>query len=130
MLKIYNKSAITRQQRFQNALVIGILVSLASIIVIVGIFKLTHVYLQIVYWLSGYLIGTAICRFGKGVQVQFSILAVVLEVLVIIISDLLIFESIANVLFIYSIASYDILFVIGYRALGIITAWQSARIVS
>lgn len=128
MLKVYNKDAITRQQRFQNAVLVGVLAAAASIVLMVLIARMTFLHLQILYLASGYAIGTLICRYGRGVQIQFAILAAALAGLVIIICDLLIYGSFAAVLSLFAENSIDILWTVGYRLAALIIAWQTSRI--
>ncbi len=128
MLKIYNRQALTRQQRMVMALIFGALACL----VCVGIHLiLTHVYklyIELVYIGFGFLIGYAIRYFGHGVQVQFSILAVVLTLVTITVCDLLVypFSSVMIILTQYGISS---LISVGYRIVACVLAWRFARIV-
>ena len=127
MFKIYNKNAITRKQRLQNAIVCGILAAVICTVVLVFVFGMIGVYVPLLYIARGYVISWAIRKFGHGVQIQFSILAVVLTALVIVITDFIIFGSIQNVLALYS-GGINALWNIGYRAAALILAFQNARI--
>ena len=77
MLKIYNKDALTRNERFQNACVVGILTTLGLTIAYGFVSSILHLELQVLYLAIGYLIGLAIQKAGRGVQVRFSVLAAV-----------------------------------------------------
>lgn len=127
MFKIYNKNAITRKQRLQNAILCGTLAAVLCTVVLILVFGVIGVYVPLLYVARGYVISWAIRQFGHGVQIQFSILAVILTVLVIIITDFIIFGNIQNVLTLYS-GGINALWNIGYRAAALIVAFQNARI--
>lgn len=127
MFKIYNKNAITRKQRMQNAVICGVLAAVLCTVVLVFVFGMTGVYVPLLYVARGYVISWAIRRFGHGVQIQFSILAAVLTAAVIIITDFTVFGSIQNVLILYT-DGINALWNIGYRAAALILAFQNARI--
>lgn len=88
MFKIYNSKAISRTERFTNALTAGIVASLICLLASFIQYKTGFIsdYFLLAY---GYFIGWAIQYFGKGVHKQFAILAVGLYVVVVIVSDLL-----------------------------------------
>ena len=127
MFKIYNKNAITRKQRLQNAIVCGSIAAVLCTVVLVVVFGMLGVYVPLLYVARGYVISWAIRKFGHGVQIQFSILAVVLTAAVIVITDFTIFGSIQNILSLYS-GGINALWNIGYRAAALILAFQNARI--
>ena len=77
MFKIYNKDALTRNERFQNACVVGILTTLGLTIAYGFVSSILHLELQVLYLAIGYLIGLAIQKAGRGVQVRFSVLAAI-----------------------------------------------------
>ncbi len=130
MLKVYNKSALTRQQRFQNAVVTGLLAAVCCVAVIFVLHRIVHVFFDILYVGAGYLIGYVICRYGKGVQVRFSVLAVVLTLAVIIIGDMLIMGDLLVYNLYFATSSIDGLFYFGYRLAACLAAWYNARIAS
>lgn len=89
MVKVYNTRAITRQERFQNALIYGIG---ATVIITLGyglLSNLMRIEFSIVYLAIGYAIGMIIQKFGRGVQIQFSILAAVLAVFCFMVGDMI-----------------------------------------
>ena len=129
MLKVYNKNALTRQQRLVNAIVIGVAAGLVLFLAWLLLVKFIGVYIPLLYVLFGYLIGVAIQHFGKGVQIQFSILAVVITVVVILCCDLAAFGSIKHLLEQFSGGGMASLFEIAYRAAGIYLAFINARVV-
>lgn len=130
MLKIYNPKAITRNERFQNAVVVGLGVTVAVTVLYVAITRLTHIYIPALLALGGYGIGFAIQKYGRGIQLRFSYLAMGLALVMIIVCDLLTLPGgfkgiIANL----SGVGFDSLWNIGYRALAVILAYRYARIV-
>ena len=132
MLKIYNTNAITRKQRFQNAVVSG---AVAAVICMAVYIVLTSVFsigfsMSILFVPAGYFIGWVIQRYGRGVQIQFSVLAVALTVLVIIVCDLFVYRSVTLIIYVLTQMGFDSLWEIGYRALGLILAFQNARVIS
>ena len=127
MFKIYNKNAITRKQRLQNAIDCGSIAAVLCTVVLVVVFGMLGVYVPLLYVARGYVISWAIRKFGHGVQIQFSIQAVVLTAAVIVITDFTIFGSIQNILSLYS-GGINALWNIGYRAAALILAFQNARI--
>lgn len=90
MLRVYNKSALTQKERFSQALLYGIAASIALVVLYVLINNLLIGWqFQVVYIGFGYAIGYVIQKFGRGVQVKFSILSAVLCFLVILLGDTL-----------------------------------------
>lgn len=126
MLKLYNSGAVTRQQRFGNAVLVGVLAAAGCIAVMVILGRFLEFYEDLLYVGAGYLIGWLICRYGKGVQIQFALLAVGLTLAVIVISDVIILGP-ENIL---PAIQFDPLFSIGYRVVACIIAWQTSRIAS
>ncbi|MCI5773422.1 MAG: hypothetical protein MR210_02565 [Erysipelotrichaceae bacterium] len=89
MYKIFNTNAITRQQRFNRALLCG---SIASIVLglAYGLFaSMMRIEFSVVYLGIGYAIAKVILEYGRGVQVRFSVLAAVLCVISIFIGDII-----------------------------------------
>ncbi len=129
MFKIYNTKAITRQQRFKNAIVVGAAAFALFLIVWFVILNVFHVYFPLLYVAFGLGMGYAIQYFGKGVQIQFSILAAGLTLLLLLVCDLMAFGSISRLLGLFAEAGTTALFEIGYRALGLYLAFTTARVV-
>ena len=127
MFKIYNKNAITRKQRMQNAIICGALTAVLCTVVLIFVFGMIGVYVPLLYVARGFVISWAIRKFGHGVQIRFSILAVILTALVIVITDFIVFGSIQNVLTLYS-GGINALWNLCYRAAALIRAFQNARI--
>ena len=129
MFKIYNKQALTRQQRFSNACIVGIGTSLLCIGVFAALLLLLKIYSPLLFLPMGFLIGYVIQRFGKGVQIQFSILALVLTLVVIFVCDMLAYGSVQLLLSdLLEFGQYSILQLI-YRAGACYLAYSNARVV-
>lgn len=89
MYQIYNKRALTRNERFINALLAGIATTI-GLTIAYGLFStLLRFEFQVVYLGLGYVIGMAIQKAGRGVQIQFSILGAVLAVICFIFGDMI-----------------------------------------
>lgn len=84
MLKVFNKTALTRRERFLRALIVGVVG--ASVMGLVLGFLMRTVLLT---WMTGfvgvlpygaiaYALGWLIRTYGRGVQLRFSVLAVVM----------------------------------------------------
>jgi len=138
MFKVYNKRAVTRQQRFQNALVSGTIATIAITLAYGLLSYFLHIEISIVYLAAGYAIGTVIRRFGRGVQIQFSILAAVLTCICFIVGDMialfgfniglwpLAFQFVLSNLLSMNMSSIlSLLFRVG----GVFLAYQSARVI-
>lgn len=89
MYKIFNTNAITRKQRFNRALICGIIASIVLGFVYGIISSMIHIEFSIVYLAIGYAIAKVVLEYGKGVQTRFSILAAVLCVISIFIGDII-----------------------------------------
>ncbi|MGI6608584.1 MAG: hypothetical protein ACOX1F_06415 [Erysipelotrichaceae bacterium] len=129
MFKAFNKPALTRRQRFTKAVVFGGLFTLLVTILNIILIKVLHLHFDILYLAIGFGIGYVIQYFGKGVQIQFSILAAVLTAVCILICDLVAFDF--NIPYYLSIftSGYDTLFALGYRIAGVYFAYRNARVV-
>ena len=131
MLEIFNTKAITRKQRFTKALVFGILVSLGLIVAYILAIKLfQYILSDVVYIAFGYLIALTVREMGRGVQKQFSILAAVLTIVVIVSIDLVISGGdLRNLLDSLTYGGLYSLLSIGYRVLAVYIAYGQARVV-
>lgn len=89
MFKVYNKRAVTRQERFMNALVVGIGATVAITFIYGLLASILRVEFSVVYLAIGYAIGYVIQKYGRGVQIQFSILAAVLAALCFLFGDMI-----------------------------------------
>ena len=130
MFRIYNTSAITRKQRFQNAVVCGVIAAVLCVIAFVIMLKVFHTYFAALFVAFGYFIGFAIMRYGKGVQIQFAVLSVVLTLITIVTCDLIAFGSLSAIFGFLATAGTSSLWNIGYRALALFVTYQNSRIIS
>lgn len=129
MLKVFNKPALTRRQRFTKAILSGSLFTLLAIVLNIVLIKVFHLYFVILYLAIGLGVGYVIQHFGKGVQVQFSILAAGLTAVCIIICDLVAYDFNLFSLLSSFTDSYNTLFALGYRIAGVYLAYSNARVV-
>ena len=138
-MKVYNRNALTRNQRFNNALLYGILATL-GVSLTYGLFfhymPMPFIF-SATYIAIGYIIGYVIQVKGRGVQQRFSILAVVLTIIAFILGDLI--KNVGLVVF-----TNPLLFVLSFkaylsnltaiplifRAIGVYYAYINARVVS
>jgi hypothetical protein len=142
MLKVYNKQALTRNQRFQRALLYGGAAAIASIVIYVILAEILPFESSILYIGFGYGIGYVIRTYGKGVQPRFSILGAVLATCVFLIGDVVylagleVFTNPALFVdaFLYNISSMLDVSRFGFinllfRAAGVYFAYVESRIV-
>ena len=127
MLKIYNRNAITRGQRMNNAISFGTAAAIVCCIILWVVSNIIGVYMPVLFIPAAYLISWLIRRYGRGVQLQFSLLAVGLTALVIIITDLFTFHNLQTILLLFTNGTSG-LWNIGYRAVALILAFQNARV--
>jgi len=129
MFKAFNKPALTRRQRFTRAIIFGSLITLLVTVLNIVLIKVFYLYFIILYLPIGLAIGNVIQYFGKGVQIQFSILAAALTILSIFVCDMVAFDfNVAYYLSSYT-DGYDTLFALGYRVAAVYFAYNSARVV-
>ena len=129
MFKAFNKPALTRRQRFTRAIIFGSLITLLVTVLNIVLIKVFYLYFIILYLPIGLAIGNVIQYFGKGVQIQFSILAAALTILSILVCDMVAFDfNVAHYLSSYT-GVYDTLFALGYRVAAVYFAYNSARVV-
>ena len=125
MLKVFNKAALTRKQRFSRALLVGGVVMALLTAIMVLIILHYGIYIEIVLAGIGFCIGYSIQYYGKGVQIQFSILAAVLTVISILICDFCAYGGLGGIL---EIMSYDFISII-IRVAAVVLAYRYARII-
>ncbi len=142
MLKIYNKSAITQNERFKKALIFGILaaVGLTAVYVLINN-VLKTVEFSIIFILLGYAIGYVVKTTGRGVQTKFSVLAAVLCFLIIVFGDLFTFfpsiifypqswiAGLGIVFSSYASISMSTILSLLFRVYAIYVAYNSGRII-
>lgn len=116
MIKIYNSKLMNNKQRFNKAILYGLLAAIGCSIVFSLIVKVTNFSFSIFYLLTGYIISKTISDVGRGVQVKFSYLGAGLTILSIILTELFIYTD------------YSILFQPSYWLPGIkmvLTIWSN-----
>lgn len=139
MFRIYNSFKLNSNQRFFNALLYGIPTALGLGIAYGYISRILPITFSIVYVGIGYLIGMVIQKFGRGVQVKFSILGAVLAALAFILSDvvryfglslnpIILYQAVIIITQVY-LASINGLINLLFFAWGIVTAYNKARII-
>jgi hypothetical protein len=143
MFKVYNKDALTRNERFQNAVVVGIGATVGLTLVYGFITSLLSLEFSVLYMLMGYVIGLVIQKAGRGVQVRFSVLAAICAFFCFFIGDMISifgfavlvspsmwFDAVRIILSIW-LSGLDIstLLSLAFRVLGIYFAYVYARIV-
>lgn len=145
MFEVFNKGALTRNQRFVRALVSGIIVTIVLAVAYGLVAQLLDFEFSVVFVGIGYLIGTTIQKMGRGVQIQFSILGAVLAFLCFFFADIIswfgfsVFSSFGYLGFaakywfqvFFSFSSIDPWLVLSlmFRGLGVYSAYQNSRVV-
>ena len=139
MYRIYNSFELNSNQRFLNALLYGIPTALGLGIAYGYISRILPITFSIVYVGIGYLIGMVIQKFGRGVQVKFSILGAVLAGIAFVLSDvvryfglslnpIILYQAILIITQVY-LGSINGLINLLFFAWGIVTAYNKSRII-
>lgn len=139
MYRIYNSFKLNSNQRFLNALLYGIPTALGLGIAYGYISRILPITFSIVYVGIGYLIGMVIQKFGRGVQVKFSILGAVLAGFAFVLSDvvryfglslnpIILYQAILIITQVY-LGSINGLINLLFFAWGIVTAYNKSRII-
>ena len=139
MYRIYNSFKLNSNQRFLNALLYGIPTALGLGIAYGYISRILPITFSIVYVGIGYLIGMVIQKFGRGVQVKFSILGAVLAGIAFVLSDvvryfglslnpIILYHAILIITQVY-LGSINGLINLLFFAWGIVTAYNKSRII-
>lgn len=139
MYRIYNSFKLNSNQRFLNALLYGIPTALGLGIAYGYISRILPITFSIVYVGIGYLIGMVIQKFGRGVQVKFSILGAVLAGIAFVLSDvvryfglslnpIILYQAILIITHVY-LGSINGLINLLFFAWGIVTAYNKSRII-
>lgn len=136
-MEIFNTRSLTQKQRFNVALLVG-LVSAVVLGIVSGIFRNKIANFSLIIVGVGYLIALAIQKFGRGVQIKFSIAAALFTFLAIVMSDVVTVMGIAGL---FDLSSYQIIFKyaaqneihsvlwIAYRLLAIYISYNYSRII-
>lgn len=139
MFRIYNSFKLNSNQRFLNALLYGIPTALGLGIAYGYISRILPITFSLVYVGIGYVIGMVIQKYGRGVQVKFSVLGAVLAAIAFILSDvvryfglslnpIILYQAVIIITQVY-LASINGLINLLFFAWGIVTAYNKARIV-
>lgn len=139
MYRIYNSFKLNSNQRFLNALLYGIPTALGLGIAYGYISRILPITFSIVYVGIGYLIGMVIQKFGRGVQVKFSILGAALAGIAFVLSDvvryfglslnpIILYQAILIITQVY-LGSINGLINLLFFAWGIVTAYNKSRII-
>ena len=143
MLKIYNKTALTRNQRFINALIYSIPTAIGLALAYGLVVNIIHIEFSIFFVGIGYLIGLVIQNMGRGVQLKFSILGAVLALCSFLLGDMIamygfsifLYPSyipiiLGNILISWvSVSSINGLIGTAFRVAGIYFAYVNSRMV-
>lgn len=142
VFKIYNKQALTRNERYQNALIAGIGITIVLTILYGLLCGVLSIRMQILYIGIGYLIGMVIQKAGHGVQLRFSITAAVLALICFFISDIIAYFgfsaftdlsylsfAVQLTLQMWFATDMNSLIILLMRVVGIAAAYQFARVV-
>ena len=138
MLKVFNTHALTSNQRFNRAILVGLPTAL---LLAIG-YGLILRFIPIVYIAIGWAIGFVIQKYGRGVQPKFSLLAAGLTIGCILLGDLIAFygliifaypltliQSIVPVILYNLQTNPTILLGLLFKAIGVYMAYTNARIV-
>ena len=139
MYRIYNSFKLNSNQRFLNALLYGIPTALGLGITYGYISRILPITFSIVYVGIGYLIGMVIQKYGRGVQVKFSILGAVLAGIAFVLSDviryfglslnpIILYQAVLIITQVY-LGSINGLINLLFFAWGIVTAYNKSRII-
>lgn len=98
MYKIFNTNALTTRSRFLNGLIYGSIVALLLAVLYGLIMPFIMVEFTLFFIFMGYCIGVTICKMGRGVTIEFSILGAILTLLAIVLADMIAFYGISSIL--------------------------------
>lgn len=138
-MKIYNTRALSKHQRFLQAVLYGVPTAIACSIGLGILQRMLPIQFQIFYLGVGYIIAYVIRTFGRGVHIRFSVLAAVLTALSLLFADAIAFGGFAYFLHPdvwiavistwVSIHSIWSILGIAFRLGGIYVAYEQGRIV-
>lgn len=142
MLQIYNKNAVTKHERFIRGCIAGIISSFVLAILYGVISSYLLITFEIFYIAIGYGIGYSIQKFGRGVQLRFSVLGAICAVGCFLLADMIavggfnIFTNFSFFITVFrfiltSLFSTNINSLLGllFRAAGVIAAYQNSRVI-
>jgi len=138
MLKVFNTHALSSNQRFTRAIIVG----LAAALLCALVYGLFLGFTPILFLGSGWVIGNAIKKYGRGVQPKFAYLAAGLTLFSILLADLIAAAGITILLHpiimvqilvlnlpAYFVTNPSVLIGTLFRALAVYFAYTNARIV-
>lgn len=139
-MKIYNTRALTRNERFMNAILAGAVAMIACGIVLGFVLRFVPITFDIFYLAVGYAVGYAIRTYGKGVQQRFSILGAVMTLLAILIADCVRFFGLSGIVNPYvwimvinynisSLGSLSGILNVIFRVCAVVLGYEQSRIV-
>ena len=139
-MKIYNTRALTRNQRFINAVIAGSIATILSGIVLGFVLRVVPIAFDIFYLAVGYAVGYAIRTYGRGVQPRFSVLGAVMTFVALIIADSVRFVGLLGVInpavwimvinyYITSLVSISGIINIIFRVCAVVLGYEQSRIV-
>lgn len=86
-MKIYNTRALTKNQRFQNALLVAIPTTIGMAVILGLVLRVMPIQFEIMFLAVGYGMGYVIRTYGRGVQKRFSILGAICTFITILLAD-------------------------------------------
>ncbi len=138
-MKIYNTRALTRNERMVKGLIAGIIAAIGCGIVLGCILRVVDITFNIMYLAVGYGVGYAIRTYGKGVQVQFSIMGAILTFISLMIADVIEYVGFVGLLMpqayvyavivLFSINSIWALLNFAFHVGAVILGYEQSRIV-
>ncbi|MGL5541563.1 MAG: hypothetical protein ACRDBX_08045 [Erysipelotrichaceae bacterium] len=97
-MKIYNTKHLNNNARYQQALIYGILATVAMSVVYALIVNLLRSTSAVLFLLNGFVISAVIKKYGKGVGPKFGMLGLVLTLVSIVLSQLFFYYGFAILL--------------------------------
>lgn len=139
-MKIYNTRALTRQQRFQNALLIGGVAAIGLGVVLGYVLRVVPIVFDLFYLALGYGVGYAIRTYGRGVQKRFSYLGAFYTLLALFIAECVRFAGVGGILnpgiwigvFYYNVAglsSISGIINLIFKVCAVVVGYEQSRIV-
>lgn len=135
-MEIFNLRALSQKQRFNYAIVSGLLAAIV-LGVLTGLIRQT-INFSFIVWAIGYGVAMTIKKLGRGVQVKFSVLGAIYAFIGILISDVVLTFGLARVLdpsayltVITLVLNEDISSIVWlvYRLIAIYIAYNYSRVI-
>ena len=109
-MKVYNTSTLNNKQRFVKAIIVGIMAPIACAFAYGIVDYLLPLHVPLLYVAMAFAIAYAIQRFGHGVQLRFSILAIACFVLSLILGYFVYYTFLFEEFHFYYITYYLMMF--------------------